>query len=257
MNLGLMRFLTDENISPKVVAFLRKCGADVLDVKELGWQGRIDNEILERALAEKRVILTCDKDFGTLAVYGLKPHYGIIFIRPGNLKQGNIIRLLGELAEKIKFEEGIIITLADAERNNGHNHFTEAVMYRIASHANDHYWYRYYKINNGLDCGHCSKAQRQTCREEDLYRECPKAIKLESLSKPVLDNEGNLTELGNLIADDKALDLDAWVSTSTWEIGYPKRLVDIAYRLKTGIPLTDKDRQYLCYWRKREQKNLF
>ncbi len=49
MNLGLMRFLTDENVSPKVVAYLRKCGADVLDIKEYGWQGKTDHEILEKA----------------------------------------------------------------------------------------------------------------------------------------------------------------------------------------------------------------
>ena len=70
------------------------------------------------------------------------------------------------------------------------------------------------------------------------------------------DSEGHTTELGELIADDKAMDLDAWVSNSTWEIGYPRRLVDIAYRLKAGIALTVADRKYLCKWRKREQKTL-
>ena len=37
---------------------------------------------------------------------------------------------------------------------------------------------------------------------------------LESLDKPILDSEGNLTTLGELIADDKALELDGWVSDS-------------------------------------------
>lgn len=150
----------------------------------------------------------------------------------------------------------IILTLATAERNNGHKPFTEAVMYRIASYAQAHYWYSHYKLTMGLDCGHCSRKQRQKCKEGWLYGECPKAVKIESLNKPVIDSEGNTTELGELIADDKAIDLDAWVSDSTWEIGYPKRLVAIAYNLKSGEALTDRDRQYLCYWRKREQKNL-
>jgi hypothetical protein len=150
-----------------------------------------------------------------------------------------------------------MLTLAVAERNNGHKPFSQAAMYRIASHTNDHYWYKHYKVNNGLDCQHCSKAQRKKCREDWLYSECPKAIKLESLNKPILDAEGNLTELGELIADDKAIDLDGWVSDSTWEIGYPKRLVDIAHKLKAGIPLTPKDKMYLSRLRKREQKKLF
>jgi hypothetical protein len=150
----------------------------------------------------------------------------------------------------------IILTLAKAERNNGHKPFTEAVMYRIASRAQADYWFKHYKLTMGLDCGHCSQAQRRKCKEEWLYGDCPKAIKLESLNKPVIDSEGNTTELGELIADDKAIDLDAWVSNSTWEIGYPKRLVAIAYNLKAGIPLSKTDRQYLWRFRKTEQKTL-
>ena len=128
--------------------------------------------------------------------------------------------------------------------------------YRIASRAVALYWRRHYRHTNGLTCGNCSKAQRQRCRRDWLYPECPKAIKLESLNKPVIDSEGNTTELGELIADDRAIDLDAWVSSSTWEIGYPKRLVAIAYKLKAGEALTKTDRQYLWRFRKTEQKTL-
>jgi hypothetical protein len=151
----------------------------------------------------------------------------------------------------------IIITLADVERNNGHKPFTEAAMYRIASRAKDQYWRNYYKLTNGLTCGNCGKAQRKECKEDWLYGECPNAIKLESLNKPVIDSEGNTTELGELIADDKALDLDAWVSNSTWEIGYPKRMVAIAFKLKVGIPLDNGDRSYLKRIRRSEQITMF
>ena len=151
----------------------------------------------------------------------------------------------------------IILTLAAAERNNGHKPFTEAAMYRIASRAKDQYWRTYYKANNGLTCGNCSQTQRRKCKEDWLYSDCPKAIKLDYLSKPVIGEDGELTELGELIADDKTIDLDAWVSDSTWEIGYPKRLVNIAYKLKAGIPLDNGDRSYLKRARKNEQTNLF
>ncbi len=151
----------------------------------------------------------------------------------------------------------IILTLAVAERNNGHKPFTEAVMYRIASRAVADYWFKHYKITSGLDCGHCSKAQRAKCKEDWLYPECPKAIKLEYLSKPILDDEGNITELGELIADDRAIDLDAWVSNTTWEIGYPKRLVEIVYKLHRGDKLDWRDYKYLERYRQAEQKMLF
>ncbi len=150
----------------------------------------------------------------------------------------------------------IIANLADVERNNGHKPFTEAVMYRIASRTVADYWFNYYSFNNGLDCKHCSKAQRQKCRSEDLYRECPKAIKLERLNQPIIDSEGHTTELGELIADDKALDLDAWVDARTFLLRFPQRLMAIAHKLDNGEALAVADRKYLCKCRKREQKVL-
>ena len=151
----------------------------------------------------------------------------------------------------------IMIALALAQRDNGKKPFTEALMYRIASYTVADYWYSYYKANNGLDCGHCSKAQRQKCREDWLYPECPKAIRLESLSKPIFDGEGNYTELGELIADDRAVDLEAWVDIRTWLAGYSKRLIGIAYKRVNGTPLDGKDQEYLRRFRLREQRTLF
>jgi predicted nuclease of predicted toxin-antitoxin system len=58
-----LRILTDENVSPKVTAFLRNQGIDVLDVKEQGWKGKIDDELLEIAYHDKRWVLTHDSDF--------------------------------------------------------------------------------------------------------------------------------------------------------------------------------------------------
>jgi len=49
-----LRVLADENVSPKVVAFLRNHGPDVLDTKEQGWHGKSDDELLEIAYQEKR-----------------------------------------------------------------------------------------------------------------------------------------------------------------------------------------------------------
>jgi len=151
----------------------------------------------------------------------------------------------------------IMITLADVASNNGHKPITELAMYRVASVTRADYWRQQYKITNGIDCGSCSKARRKKCREDWLYSECPKAIKLEYLSKPIVDSEGNLTELGELIADDKAIDLDAWLDDKTFIAGCPQRLIDIGYRISNGIPLDNKDKCYLQRFRQREQKRLF
>ena len=150
----------------------------------------------------------------------------------------------------------IMIALALLVRNNGHKPITELAMYRVASVTVTHYWRAQYKLTNGLDCGSCSKAQRQKCRSKWLYLDCPKAIRLESLNKPIADGDGNLTELGELIADDHAIDLDAWLDAKTFEQGCPQRLIDIAHKRVNGIALDKADRKYLCKWRRREQKRL-
>jgi predicted nuclease of predicted toxin-antitoxin system len=54
------RWLTDENIHPEVVAHLRSRALDVLDVREAGWYGWNDEELLEEAHRQGRVILTHD-----------------------------------------------------------------------------------------------------------------------------------------------------------------------------------------------------
>ena len=151
----------------------------------------------------------------------------------------------------------IIANLADAGRNNGHKPDNPSWMFRIASFTKAQYWREHFKLNNGLTCCNCSKAQRRKCKEDWLYGECPKAIKMESLNKPIIDSEGNLTELGDLIADDRALDLDAWLDDKTFILTSPERLLLIGEKIRDGIALTQVEHNYLCRFRKREQKKLF
>jgi predicted nuclease of predicted toxin-antitoxin system len=86
VRLGDARWLTDENIHPDVVTHLRGRGLAVLDVRERGWHGRSDEELLEEAHREGRIILTHDGDFGTLALLGRRPVVGIVRLRPGHIR---------------------------------------------------------------------------------------------------------------------------------------------------------------------------
>jgi len=143
-----------------------------------------------------------------------------------------------------------------------HKILSEAAMYRITEHIKDHYWYRYYSYTNGLDCQHCSKAQRAKCRynwahSNWAYADCHRAIHLESINKPIVDSEGNITELAELIADDKALDLEEWLDAKTFLIRAPIRLKQIARKLgNKEQALTVAERKYLCKLRKKTQKTL-
>jgi len=78
-----------------------------------------------------------------------------------------------------------------------------------------------------------------------------------SLNKEVEDEEGNITELIDTVADDKAIDISAWLDTRLWLQGCPLRLIKIGVKIRYGIALTNKERQYLWYFRHKEQKRLF
>ena len=152
----------------------------------------------------------------------------------------------------------IILNLAVAGRNDGHKPDNASWMYRIASFTVAQYWRDYYYRVNGIDCGHCSNQQRKKCKRDNLYgSKCPRAIRIESLQKPIVGEDGELGELGDLIADDKALDLADWTDINTFLRGCPQRLLDIAEKIDNREALTKTEQNYLNYWRKKnEQKRL-
>jgi len=131
--------------------------------------------------------------------------------------------------------------------------FTEIAQIRTAEHIKDHYWYKHYAYHNGLDCQHCSKAQRAKCRENWAYSDCHRAITLESINQSITDSEGNITELAELIADDGAIDLAEWLDAKTFLIGAPIRLKTLAMKKNRGEELTGAERKYLAKLRKRYQ----
>jgi len=151
----------------------------------------------------------------------------------------------------------IMVNLAVANRSNGYKPDNPSWMYRIASFTVAQYWRDYYKRISGIDCGHCSNPQRKKCKRDNLYSECPKAIRIERLNKPIDDSDGHLTELGELIADNKALDLAEWLDINTFLLGCPQRLIDIAEKRRDGIPLTGTEQRYLNRYQQKAQKTLF
>ncbi len=58
MKISALKVLTDENVSPLIVSYLRKMNIDVADVKEKGWQGTDDKYLMKVACTEERFIVT-------------------------------------------------------------------------------------------------------------------------------------------------------------------------------------------------------
>jgi len=124
----------------------------------------------------------------------------------------------------------IIVSLADSQirlDQNGGGQLSDLAMLRIAS-----------------------------CRVADYWRSEYRNGRVISLNTIIEDEDGNQIELIDTLADDKAIDLEAWLDRGLWELGFPKRLAQIARKIAYGIPLDNKDDCYLRRFRQKEQKRL-
>ena len=97
-----MRILADENCDRLIVTTLRDAGHDVLYVIDLGG-GERDADVFRQALADRRAILTHDRDFGLLAERELAQPPAIILMRLDPLARAararrvlEALRLLGD-----------------------------------------------------------------------------------------------------------------------------------------------------------------
>jgi hypothetical protein len=124
----------------------------------------------------------------------------------------------------------IIVALADAQTkldNNGSGQLSDVAMLRVASYERQKYW-----------------------------RAIKRNARYVSLNTIIEDGDGDIVELIDTIADDKAIDLNQWLEAKYWLYSFPRRLVIIASKKVAGLPLTDRDRNYLYHQRKKTQKRL-
>lgn len=116
MRLSEYKLFTDENIDPIIVEFLRGHGFDVSDIKENGWFGRKDVDLMPIAYQEQRVIVTHDSDFGTIIFTRGEPFIGVIYLRPGHFNAEPHIQSLNVLLDSDLVLSSPFILIAE---NNG------------------------------------------------------------------------------------------------------------------------------------------
>ena len=133
---------------------------------------------------------------------------------------------------------------------------TEAGLKRVASYQVSDYWRKQYRLINWIDCGRCGQKQRHRCKDNGRYSECPRAIRLESLNKVIEDGDGGKTELYQMLADDKAVDIVAMLDARFTLKSYPREAVLAAYKRYAGYPLTRAERACLDRQRRKTQKRL-
>ncbi len=90
-----VKLLLDENISPKVGEMLRdQDGLDAVHVRERGLLQAPDQDVLERAFAEDRVLVTKNvEDFVKLA-RARDLHPGILLLEEGDLVRNEQLRVV-------------------------------------------------------------------------------------------------------------------------------------------------------------------
>ena len=109
--------LSDENIHPEVVSYLRQQECDVRSIVEDGLSGQSDRTVLRTAHADGRVILTHDSDFGTLVITQDEPFVGIIYLRPGHIRAEFTIQTLRTIdAQSLDVQSPFIIVVEQKDQ---------------------------------------------------------------------------------------------------------------------------------------------
>lgn len=112
MKFNSLKLLADENVSKKVVQFLKQQNIDIVSVEERGWVSKTDIELLQYAFDEQRFIFTYDSDFGELVFKHKQALFGIIYIRLR--KTENVIQMLQSLIQSdFNINVGMIVVIDD------------------------------------------------------------------------------------------------------------------------------------------------
>ena len=100
-----MNFMADESCAGPVIRALRDAGHDVIAIAEVA-RGATDEQVLERALKEKRVLITEDRDFGELVYARGRSSAGVILVRfhsrARQAKPATVVEAVAKLSSRLQ-----------------------------------------------------------------------------------------------------------------------------------------------------------
>lgn len=110
-----MRLLADLHIAPRTVGFLRSLGHDVVRVNEILPVTAADEEILTRAIDDRRVVLTQDLDFSALIALSGKNFPSLISLRLRSSRIEFVNALLERILPTLEDDllRGMIVSVED------------------------------------------------------------------------------------------------------------------------------------------------
>jgi predicted nuclease of predicted toxin-antitoxin system len=111
-----MRFLADAGLSPATIDFLIQLGHEAVHVRTLGMQRAPDVDIIARARAELRVVLTFDLDFGDVLALGVLDKPSVIIFRLTDERPASVNRRLAAVLDECAalLESGVLISVGDS-----------------------------------------------------------------------------------------------------------------------------------------------
>ena len=104
-------------ISPKTVAFLRGLGHEAAHLHEQGLDQLPDQDILEKALKEDRILITHDLDFGELVAASRSGLPSVIIFRLRSMRPENVNRYLQAVVVQYQaaLARGAIVSVAEGQ----------------------------------------------------------------------------------------------------------------------------------------------
>jgi predicted nuclease of predicted toxin-antitoxin system len=111
--LVVLRFLLDQSADARLLPYLRSLGHDAVRIGKDYPPGLLDTTVLSLAVAEQRILITDDRDFGELVVTKRQPHTGVIYFRLGeyaelSLKIARLDHVLSHYADQL--DQFLVVT---------------------------------------------------------------------------------------------------------------------------------------------------
>ncbi len=108
-----MKFLADMGLARSTVAFLCAQGHDAIHLRDQGLQRLEDDEIIEKARAEGRVILTHDLDFGRIIAVSRVSVPSVITFRLKDMRPAQVNHYLAEVLARFagQLERGALVSV--------------------------------------------------------------------------------------------------------------------------------------------------
>jgi predicted nuclease of predicted toxin-antitoxin system len=110
-----MRFLLDMGLAQSTASYLRSRGHDAVHLRVQGLQSLADQEIVELARTEARIVVTHDLDFGRIVALAGAKTPSVITFRLSDMRPNRVNLVIGRVLERSAsaLESGALISVTD------------------------------------------------------------------------------------------------------------------------------------------------